>query len=253
VTVQQPQPQITVQQPAPQVTVQQPQPQVTVQQPQPQVTVRQAEPQVTVRQAEPQVTVQQAQPQVTVQRQGEPQVTVQRQGEAQVNTQRQGEAQATQQRQGETQGTQQRQAAGREADQRTGATAMPAPAQSAGSRPQAAATSPAAGVPLASVERLIGTNVYGADGRQSGEVRNLLMDGNGQVRAAVIEWGGFLGIGEKEALVPIEQLRLGTGNDERVVMTITRQELEALPRYDRNRVADYGRERGWGEGLRLHR
>jgi hypothetical protein len=236
-----------------QIAVQQPAPQVTVQQPQPQVTVRQAEPQVTVRQAEPQVTVQQAQPQVTVQRQGEPQVTVQRQGEAQVNTQRQGEAQATQQRQGETQGTQQRQAAGREADQRTGATAMPAPAQSAGSRPQAAATSPAAGVPLASVERLIGTNVYGADGRQSGEVRNLLMDGNGQVRAAVIEWGGFLGIGEKEALVPIEQLRLGTGNDERVVMTITRQELEALPRYDRNRVADYGRERGWGEGLRLHR
>jgi hypothetical protein len=217
-------PQIAVQQPAPQVTVQQPAPRITVEQPQPQVTVRQAEPQVTVRQAEPQVTVQ---------RQGEPQVTVQRQGEAQV--------------------TQQRPPAAGQADQRTGATATPAPAQSAGSRPQTTATSPAAGVPLASVERLIGTNVYGADGRQAGEVRNLLMDGNGQVRAAVIEWGGFLGIGEKEALVPIERLQLGSGNNDRVTMTITRQELEALPRYDRSRVADYGREQGWGEGLRLHR
>jgi hypothetical protein len=103
------------------------------------------------------------------------------------------------------------------------------------------------------VQRLIGTNVYGTNGREAGEVRNLLIDGNGQVRAAVIEWGGFLGIGEKEAMVPIDRLQLGSGNNDRVTLAMTREELEALPRYDRNRVADYARERGWGEGLRLYR
>lgn len=237
--VQQPAPQVTVQQPAPQVTVQQPQPQVTVQQPAPQVTVQQPQPQVTVRQAEPEVTVRQAEPQVQVQQQGQPQVTVQRQGEPQVTVQREGQPQADSQRQG--------------ADQRTGATsATPAPVQSGGSQPQQAAASPAAGVPLQSVQALIGTNVVGSGGRDAGEVRNLLIDNQGRVRAAVVEWGGFLGIGTREAMVPIERIQLGQGSD-RARLNMTREELEALPRYDRDRVAEYGRERGWGEGMRLHR
>jgi hypothetical protein len=197
------------------------------------------------RQGEPQVTVQrQGEAQVTVQRQGEPQVTVQRQGQAQVETRQQSQAQATQQRE---------QRAQPQADQRTGAATTPAPAQSAGSQAQQAAASPAAGVPLQSVQRLIGTNVYSSNGRESGEVRNLLLDREGRVRAAVIEWGGFLGIGEKEALVPIERLRLGEAGNDRVTMTMTREELEALPRYDRNNVAAYGRDRGWGDGARMYR
>lgn len=136
----------------------------------------------------------------------------------------------------------------------TGATAAtPAPAQSAGSPPQQTAASPAAGVPLRSVQDLIGTNVAGADGRDAGELRNLLIDSQGRVRAAVIEWGGFLGIGTREALVPIERIQLGRDGSDRAQLDMTREELEALPRYDRDRAAAYGRERGWGEGLRLHR
>lgn len=236
VRVQQPAPQITVQQQQPQITVTQPPPQVAIQQPPPQVNIEQPEPRVTVQQAEPQVRVQQAQPQVNVQRPGEPQVTVRREGEPQVNVQQQ-------QADGRQQAT---------AEQRTGATATrPAPAQS-GSQAQPAAASPAAGVPLQSVQALIGTNVVGTNGREAGEVRNLLMDSQGRVRAAVVEWGGFLGIGSREAMVPIERIRLGQGN-ERAQLTMSREELEALPRYDRDRIADYGRERGWGDGLRLYR
>ncbi len=248
VNVQQPAPQITVQQQQPQITVAQPPPQVTIQQPPPQVNIQQPEPRVTVQQAQPQVRVQQAEPQVNVQQQGQPQVTVQRQGEPQVTTQGQDG-----QRQGsaEAQGNAQRQA--QQADQRTGASsATPAPAQSGGSQPQQAAASPAAGVPLQSVQSLVGTNVVGSGGRDAGEVRNLLIDNQGRVRAAVVEWGGFLGLGTREALVPIERIQLGQGN-ERARLNMTREELEALPRYDRGRVADYGRERGWGEGLRLFR
>jgi sporulation protein YlmC with PRC-barrel domain len=246
VAVQQQAPQVTVQQPQPQVTVQQPAPQVTVQQPAPQVTVQQPQPQVTVRQPEPQVTVQQAEPQVRVQRQGEPQVTVQREGQPQVTVQREGQAQTDMQRQG----TQTGQRTG--AEQRTGASATPAPAQSGASRPAPAAATQATGMDLQSVQSLIGTNVYGANGREAGEVENLLIDSAGRVRAAVVEWGGFLGIGERQAMVPIERIQLG-GQNGRATLDMTREELEALPRYDRNSVAGYASERGWGDGARLYR
>ena len=34
---------------------------------------------------------------------------------------------------------------------------------------------------------------------------------------------------------------------------MTRERLEQLPRYDRDRLADYGGENGWGEGVRWFR
>lgn len=245
VDVQSSQPQVNIQQPAPQITVQQPQPQITVQQPPPQVSIQQPPPQVNIQQPEPRVTVQQAQPQVRVQ-QAEPQVNVQRQGEPQVTVQQQGQPQVT------LQGQAQRQQGG--TDQRTGATPqVPTPTQSGGSQAQQAAASPASGVALQGVQNLIGKNVVGSNGREAGEVRNLLIDSSGRVRAAVIEWGGFLGLGERQAMVPIDRIRLGQSANDRAQLNMTREELEALPRYDRDRVAEYGRERGWGEGLRLYR
>ena len=30
-------------------------------------------------------------------------------------------------------------------------------------------------------------------------------------------------------------------------------QLERLPRFDRNRLAEYGRDQGWGDGVRLYR
>jgi hypothetical protein len=157
-------------------------------------------------------------------------VTVQRQGEPQVNvTERE---------------RQQQQAA-------TGTTATPAPAQSGGT--QRAAVTPSAGVPLASISALVGTNVAGATGQDAGEVENLLIDKAGNVRAAVVEWGGFLGIGQRRAMVPIEEIELGAGPQDRARLNMTREELEALPRYDRNNINEYASSQGWGEGVRLFR
>jgi sporulation protein YlmC with PRC-barrel domain len=243
VTVQQPRPEVTVRQPQPQVSVQQPAPQVTVQQPRPEVTVRQPQPQVTVEQARPQVNVQQAQPQVNVERQGQPQVNVERQGQPQVTVQRQGEPQVNVERQGQAATEAQQR------DQRTGATTTaPAPAQSGGAR--RTAVSPAAGVPLQEVSNIMGTNVVGADGREAGEVENLLLDRQGNVRGALVEWGGFLGIGTRRAVVPMERIELGSRPAR---LNMTREELEALPRYEEANIAAYGRERGWGEGVRMAR
>ncbi len=144
-------------------------------------------------------------------------------------------------------------AQGNTPDSNTGASAAPAPAQSGGGQPQtAAARSPGAGVEMSRVSNIVGTNVLGSEGRDVGEIENLLIDGQGQVRAAVIEWGGFFGLGTRRAVVPMEQLTLG-GEDDRVRMNLTREELERLPRYDADRLAEYGRTGGWGDGTRTLR
>jgi hypothetical protein len=69
----------------------------------------------------------------------------------------------------------------------------------------------------------------------------------------VVEWGGFLGIGERQAVVPIEQIQLGAGPNDRARLNMTREQLEALPRYDRDNLREYGSRYGWGEGTRLYR
>ncbi|MGK7870744.1 PRC-barrel domain-containing protein [Falsiroseomonas sp. E2-1-a20] len=136
---------------------------------------------------------------------------------------------------------------------RTGASATPQPAQSGGGTAQpVAGRGAASGLTLERASNLVGTNVVGANGRDAGEIENLLIDGNGQVRAAVVEWGGFLGIGARRAVVPIEQLAFG-GPSERVRMELTRAQLEALPRYETERIQEYGRMGGWADGVRAYR
>lgn len=132
----------------------------------------------------------------------------------------------------------------------TGANATNAPAQSGGMGRRATARVPG-GAELSRVSSLVGTNVIASSGRDAGEVENLLIDSGGRVRAAVVEWGGFLGLGARRAVVPIEQLTFGAAN-ERVRMDLTRAQLESLPPYEANRIGEYGRAEGWG-ALRTYR
>ena len=178
-----------------------------------------------MQQAQPQVRVEQAQPQVRVEQQAQPQVRVEQSDRAQVRVEQQSQAGST-------------------ANTRAGAPSTGTATAGGGAT--------AAGVPLQRVSRLVGTNVVAADGRNVGEIENLLVDAHGNVRAAVIEWGGFLGMGEHRAVLPIEQVQLPATEGERARVRLTREQLEALPRYERGRLADYGREHGWGE-VRLAR
>ena len=78
---------------------------------------------------------------------------------------------------------------------------------------------------------MIGTNAVTANNEDIGEIENLLISPDGQVEAAIIEWGGFLGIGSRTAAVPWNELRLNEAGD-RVVIDMTREEMEALPAYN---------------------
>ena len=195
------------QQPA-EITVQQPAPEVVVEQQPPQVTVVQPEPQVTIQQPEPDVTVQQAEPQVTVDQTGQPEVQVQQQGQAEVTVKQAEEA--------EVQAEQQTDAAGQQTEEQV------------------------AGLSAVDAEKLIGKQAYGSNGENVGEIRNVLIGPNGQVRAAVIEFGGFLGIASNEVAVDMSKLQVG---EDRVVVSMTEDEIKSAPKFDREQVAEqYGPE-----------
>ncbi len=58
---------------------------------------------------------------------------------------------------------------------------------------------------------LIGTDVRGGNNEDIGEVGDVLIDRNGQVRAVVIDVGGFLGIGETHVAIPMQQVQVRSG------------------------------------------
>ncbi|MBQ0823520.1 PRC-barrel domain-containing protein [Microvirga sp. HBU67558] len=57
---------------------------------------------------------------------------------------------------------------------------------------------------------LIGTKVVSANNESIGDINDVILDRNGQIMAAVVGVGGFLGIGEKDVAVPFKSLEFMT-------------------------------------------
>jgi sporulation protein YlmC with PRC-barrel domain len=57
--------------------------------------------------------------------------------------------------------------------------------------------------------RLVGTKVLNAQAEQIGEVKDVVVDGKGQVTAVVLGVGGMLGFPEKLVAVPYSALQIG--------------------------------------------
>lgn len=80
--------------------------------------------------------------------------------------------------------------------------------------------------------KLMGLDVYGSDNQKIGDIRDILVDRNGEAKAVVIGVGGFLGIGEKDVAVPFKSLQF---KDEPVRATGTASTVPA--RTDANTTA----------------
>ncbi len=84
-------------------------------------------------------------------------------------------------------------------------------------------------------EMLTGTRVYDANDEWIGEVSKLLLTDDGKLSQAVVDVGGFLGIGEKPVALDMNKLdilRQNDGTELRVYVSATKDELKALPDYD---------------------
>lgn len=80
-----------------------------------------------------------------------------------------------------------------------------------------------------SVDQIDDMKVHGPGGEEIGEIDEVLLDASGRPVAVSVEVGGFLGIGAREAIMRLDQLRL---DGQRFVTGFTREQVEALPRWE---------------------
>ncbi len=86
--------------------------------------------------------------------------------------------------------------------------------------------------------QLIGMDVYGAADENLGDVNDVLFDRRGNVVAAVIGVGGFLGMGEKQVAVPMAMVEVVRSNNaDKLVLRKTRDELKAAPEFHKLNAA----------------
>jgi sporulation protein YlmC with PRC-barrel domain len=85
---------------------------------------------------------------------------------------------------------------------------------------------------------LIGQSIYdkaGPDGTAIGAVNDVVLTPDGKVNAVVVGVGGFLGMGEKEVALPLAEIqRTSDTSGERLVATVTKEDLQHAPAFDRS-------------------
>ncbi len=82
-------------------------------------------------------------------------------------------------------------------------------------------------------EDLTGARIYGIDDEDVGEISELLVNDDGTLDRAVLDIGGFLGLGEHSIAVSMDELQIvrNGNNDVRVYIDSTQEALEAQPAY----------------------
>lgn len=89
---------------------------------------------------------------------------------------------------------------------------------------------------------LIGMNVLGTDGKKLGDIKDLVIDPEeGGVEYAVLEFGGFSGIGDKYFAVPWEALQLDQTN-KKLSLDVHKNDLKSAPGFDKNNWPDLSLE-----------
>ena len=89
---------------------------------------------------------------------------------------------------------------------------------------------------------LIGMSVQGTDGKKLGDIKDLVIDPEeGGIEYAVLEFGGFAGIGDKYFAVPWEALQLDPTN-KKLLLDVHKKELKNAPGFDKNNWPDLGLE-----------
>lgn len=167
-----------------------------VEQQKPEIAVSQPAPKIIVDQPTPQIIVKQLEPQVTI-KQEEPQVTVKQPGQPEVIVQ--------------------------QAEQ-PDVTVIEGTGESSGPENQ---------LYNMTVEEVVGKDVVTTNGETVGEIDQVVLHSDDKELYVVVPVGGFLGIGEKEVVVPISELELV--NDQVTVTSAENEgQLEQKPAYDPN-------------------
>lgn len=95
---------------------------------------------------------------------------------------------------------------------------------------------------------LAGEEVVNRDGENLGDIKDLMIDVNsGQVTYAVLEFGGFMGMGSKLFAVPLSAMQLDTKN-KRFILDQSKERLESAPGFDKDNWPDFADE-SWNDSI----
>ena len=110
--------------------------------------------------------------------------------------------------------------------------AEPAPVQPSTPAPP---TPPAAVtiLPNHEVQSILGREVLSTNGENMGRIVDVLVDRSGEVRAAIIDFGGFLGVGSRKIAVEWNALHFPppAQADAKITLELTRDQVKAAPEY----------------------
>ena len=85
-------------------------------------------------------------------------------------------------------------------------------------------------------EMLTGADVFSIEGADIGEVSDIVFASSGNLEAAVISVGGFLGFGSHDVSIPLEDLvvieRADIEGEMIVQVPLTKAQMKALPEYE---------------------
>ena len=111
----------------------------------------------------------------------------------------------------------------------------------AGNPPSAAPAppSPSPGTPAMvlddqEVSTILGKSVRGSTGEDMGRIVDIIVSRDGQVHAAIIDFGGFLGIGSRKVAVDWHALNFApAGKPGSISLELTRNQVRLAPEYKR--------------------
>lgn len=80
---------------------------------------------------------------------------------------------------------------------------------------------------------ILGREVRSAANEDMGRVVDVIVDRDGTVRAAVIDFGGFLGVGSRKIVVDWKALRFGgvANKKDSITLELTKAQVAAAPEY----------------------
>jgi hypothetical protein len=107
------------------------------------------------------------------------------------------------------------------------ATQPPPPAPTQTSAPPAVQS-----VPPQDAEAILGQRVIDPDGKDIGRLVDVLVDANGQPQAAIIDFGGFMGVGNRKIAVHWSALHFNPGDPKhKVALDMTPDQIKTAPEF----------------------
>jgi hypothetical protein len=82
------------------------------------------------------------------------------------------------------------------------------------------------------LQAVLGASVHSGTGEDMGHIVQVLVDQSGTVRAAVIDFGGFLGVGSRKVVVDWGALHFAPEDQpQHIIVDLTRNQVKAAPEY----------------------